>query len=89
MTALRNQRIDLRLNLDEKSLIEEAAAFSNQTVSQFVLSSASQLASKVIEQHHRIVLTQASWDAVMSAIDNPPAPNKRLRNAAARLNLLD
>ena len=89
MTALRNQRIDLRLNLDEKMLIEEAAAFSGQTVSQFVLTSAARLATRVVEEHHRIILARESWDAVMSAIDNPPAPNERLRKAAARLNLLD
>ncbi|WP_241606577.1 DUF1778 domain-containing protein [Rosenbergiella epipactidis] len=89
MTALKKQRIDIRLNEDEKSLIEEAAAFRNQTVSQFVLSSASQLASEVVEQHHRIVLAQDAWSAVMNAIDNPPAPNERLRSAATRLNLLD
>ncbi|MBT0721664.1 DUF1778 domain-containing protein [Tatumella sp. TA1] len=89
MTALKKQRIDIRLNENEKSLIEEAAAFTNQTVSQFVLSSAARQASEVIEQHHRVVLDQENWNMVMNAIENPPKPNDRLLTAAAHLKSLD
>ena len=34
MPALKKQRIDLRLTDDDKSIIEEAAAISNQTITQ-------------------------------------------------------
>ena len=44
MSAVKKQRIDLRLTDDDKSMIEEAAAISNQSVSQFMLNSASQRA---------------------------------------------
>ena len=50
MSAVKKQRIDLRLTDDDKSMIEEAAAISNQSVSQFMLNSASQRAAEVIEQ---------------------------------------
>ncbi len=53
MSAVKKQRIDLRLTDDDKSMIEEAAAISNQSVSQFMLNSASQRAAEVIEQHRR------------------------------------
>ena len=45
MSAVKKQRIDLRLTDDDKSMIEEAAAISNQSVSQFMLNSASQRAA--------------------------------------------
>lgn len=51
MPALKKQRIDLRLTDDDKSIIEEAAAISNQTITQFVVASASERAAEVIEQH--------------------------------------
>ncbi|MEH5096264.1 DUF1778 domain-containing protein, partial [Escherichia coli] len=35
MSALKKQRIDLRLTDDDKSIIEEAAAMSNQSITQF------------------------------------------------------
>ena len=85
MPALKKQRIDLRLTDDDKSIIEEAAAISNQTITQFVVASDSERAAEVIEQHRRMVLNEQSWSLVMAAITQPPAPNDRLKRAAKRL----
>ena len=85
MPALKKQRIDLRLTDDDKSMIEEAAAITNQSVTQFMLNSASERAAEVIEQHRRMVLNEQSWSLVMEAITQPPAPNDRLKRAAKRL----
>ncbi|MCV5779253.1 DUF1778 domain-containing protein, partial [Escherichia coli] len=71
MSALKKQRIDLRLTDDDKSIIEEAAAMSNQSITQFMVSSASERAVKVIEQHRRLLLSEESWNLVMDAISNP------------------
>ena len=89
MSALKKQRIDLRLTDDDKSLIEEAAAMSNQTITQFMVASASERAAQVIEQHRRLVLNEESWDLVMEALSNPPAPNARLNSAAKRLQNME
>ena len=78
MSAVKKQRIDLRLTDDDKSMIEEAAAISNQSVSQFMLNSASQRAAEVI-------LTEESWTRVMDALSNPPSPGEKLKRAAKRL----
>ena len=85
MSAVKKQRIDLRLTDDDKSLIEEAAAISNQSVSQFMLNSASQRAAEVIEQHRRVILNEESWTRVMDALSNPPLPGEKLKRAAKRL----
>lgn len=89
MTALKKQRIDLRLNEDDKHMIEEAAAMTNQSISQFMVSTASERAAKVIDQHRRLLLNEESWNLVMNAITNPPAPNDRLKRAANRLRELE
>lgn len=89
MSALKKQRIDLRLTDDDKSIIEEAAAMSNQSITQFMVSSASERAVKVIEQHRRLVLSKESWNLVMDAISNPPAPNDKLKRAANRLKSME
>ena len=86
MPALKKQRIDLRLTDDDKSMIEEAAAITNQSVTQFMLNSASECAAEVIEQHRRVVLNEESWAKVMNALSNPPAPNEKLKRAAKRLS---
>lgn len=89
MSALKKQRIDLRLTDDDKSIIEEAAAMSNQSITQFMVSSASERAVKVIEQHRRLVLNEESWNLVMDAISNPQAPNDKLKRAADRLKSME
>jgi Uncharacterized protein conserved in bacteria len=61
MPALKKQRIDLRLTDEDKTMIEEAAAMTNQTITQFMVNSASERAAEVIEQHRRLVLNEASW----------------------------
>ena len=83
------QRIDLRLNEDDKHMIEEAAAMTNQSISQFMVSTASERAAEVIDQHRRLLLNEESWNLVMDAIINPPAPNDRLKRAANRLQELE
>ncbi|EJU8407702.1 DUF1778 domain-containing protein [Salmonella enterica] len=89
MPALKKQRIDLRLNEDDKHMIEEAAAMTNQSISQFMVSTASERAAEVIDQHRRLLLNEESWNLVMDAITNPPAPNDRLKRAANRLRELE
>lgn len=85
MPALKKQRIDLRLTDDDKTIIEEAAALSNQTITQFMVSSASQRAAEVIEQHRRLILDEESWNLVMDAISCPPQPNEKLKRVTKRL----
>lgn len=89
MSVLKKQRIDLRLNEDDKHMIEEAAAMTNQSISQFMVSTASARAAEVIDQHRRLLLNEESWNLVMDAITNPPAPNDRLKRAANRLRELE
>ena len=89
MTALKKQRIDLRLSDADKSMIEEAAAMTNQTITQFLVSSASERATEVIERHRRLLLNEASWNQVMDAIENPPQPAEKLKRAARRLQTME
>ncbi len=89
MSALKKQRIDLRLTDEDKNAIEEAAAMSNQTITQFMLTSASERAAEVIEQHRRLILSDESWNLVMDAISTPPAPNDRLKRAAKSLQSME
>ena len=83
-SVAKNERLELRVSSDMKAEIETAAQISRVSVSQFIADSALARAETVISEHSRIKLTEASWDAVMDALENPPAPDERLRRAAAR-----
>lgn len=89
MPTLKKQRIDLRLNEDDKSMIEEAAAMTNQSISQFMVSTASERAAEIIDQHRRLILNEESWNLVLDAISNPPAPNSRLKRTVKRLQEME
>lgn len=89
MSALKKQRIDLRLTEDDKHMIEEAAAMTNQSISQFMVSTASERAAEVIDQHRRLLLNEESWNLVIDAITNPPTPSDRLKRAVNRLRELE
>ena len=85
MTAVKKERIDLRLNSDTRSMIEEAAAMNNQSITQFMVESASERAEQVMERHRRLVLSEESWNLVMNAISDPTPPNERMKRASERL----
>ncbi|CAG9415618.1 DUF1778 domain-containing protein [Providencia alcalifaciens] len=85
MLAPKTKRIDLRLNEEDKNLIEEAAAITNLSISQFMINIASERASEIVNHHRRLILNENSWDLVQNAINNPPAVNNRLKQAAKRL----
>ena len=50
----------------------------------FILRTVLREAQSVIEEHERVKLTQRDSRLVMELLENPPAPNAKLRKAAAR-----
>lgn len=76
-------RLDVRLTLDTKELIQRAAELRNQTITQFVVSTLSEEAGRVVDSHERTTLSDRDRDLFVRLLDAPPEPNKALRNAAA------
>lgn len=76
-------RLDIRLKPDTKELIQQAAELRNQTVTQFVVTTLSEEAGKVVAEHTRTSLSDRDRDLFLKLLDAPPAPNKALRKAAA------
>jgi len=77
-------RLDIRLQPDTKELIQAAAELRNQTLTQFVVATLADEAGKVIAAHERTVLSDRDRDLFLEALDNPPAPNRALQNAARK-----
>jgi len=51
----------------------------------FILRTALREAQLVIEQHERVKLTERDSRLVLELLENPPAPNAKLRKAARAL----
>ena len=81
----KNERVDLRLPVDQKRLIEQAAALSGLTVSGFILGSTLQRAREVLHETTVIELSARDRDRFLAALDDERArPGPALRRAARR-----
>jgi uncharacterized protein (DUF1778 family) len=81
----KSERVDLRLPLDQKRLIEQAATLSGLTVSGFILGSTIERAREVLHETAVIELSARDRDRFLAALDDERArPGPALRRAARR-----
>jgi uncharacterized protein (DUF1778 family) len=77
-----NNRVALRIRAADKAVILRAVAVAQTDMTDFILRAALREARSVIEEHERVKLTQRDSLLVLSLLENPPAPNAKLRKAA-------
>lgn len=76
-------RLEIRLRSEAKELIQQAAGLRNQSLTQFVLATLTEGAEKVVAEYQQRVLSDRDRDLFLRLLDDPPAPNAKLRRAAA------
>ncbi len=81
--TVKQERMHIRLDTLSKQKLERAAAYAHQSLSEFVLGQALHAADEVIQENETVTLGEADWGVLLDAIDNPPKPNVKLRNAFA------
>lgn len=79
----RSARLEARVSAEQKATLQQAASLSGRTLSEFVVASAQEAASRVIQEHAMVRLSRSDQVAFVSALLDPPEPNARLRQAAA------
>ena len=75
------RRITARVSDVVRTTLEQAAELSGATVNQFVVQTAYLAAQRMIERETVIRLSQRDAQRVLSLLDRPPIPNKRLKQA--------
>jgi uncharacterized protein (DUF1778 family) len=80
----KDDRLQVRLDMVSKGVLQRAATYQRKTVSQFVLASALEEAEKVIRENEVVGLSAADWTTFFDALTNPPPPNAALRRAFAK-----
>ena len=75
------RRITARVSDSVRDTLEQAAELLGATVNQFVVQTAYLEAQRVIERESVIRLSQKDARRVHALLDNPPKPNKRLKDA--------
>ena len=76
--------IDFRLSTNAKEVIEEAAALSGQSVSDFAVSTLLEKANSILESNRVRVLSERDARIFLSVLDSTDGPNDALREAGRR-----
>ena len=80
-----NKRMNLRVSLEVKAKLVRAAALRNTDLTNFITQTALREAEAVIEAAEVIKLSERDYVRVLDLLENPPAPNARLRAAIAAM----
>jgi uncharacterized protein (DUF1778 family) len=83
-TAVRTQRTEARLLPDQKKRIERAARIKGVSISDFIVQTADEAATRTIQQHETWTLTDEDRDCFIDAIMNPSEPGPGLKAAWKR-----
>jgi uncharacterized protein (DUF1778 family) len=76
--------INLRIELQTRHLIDDAAAILGKTRTEFMIESARNVAIDVLLDQRLFVLDPERYEAFVHALDNPPAPGPKLRSLLRR-----
>lgn len=71
--------INLRIELQTRQLIDDAAAVLGKTRTEFMIDGARALAIDVLLDQRLFALDAARYAAFVDALDHPPAPGPKLR----------
>jgi len=80
-----NSRLSLRIRAEEKAVLLRAVALNHTDLTDFVVRHALRAAKAVIEEADHLRLSERDSLRVLDLLENPPAPNARLRAAARAL----
>src|SRR5437016_7504078 len=82
--ARKLERLEARVTQEQKRIIERAAELRGTSVTEFIVVSAQQAATKTIRDFETLSLRDEAREVFVNAILNPPAPNETAWTAAQR-----
>jgi uncharacterized protein (DUF1778 family) len=80
----KRERLEARIDADQKALIERAAQLQGRSVSDFVLATVQEAASRVVQEATVIELSATASRRFAAALLDPAPPNIAMQRAAAR-----
>ena len=83
-TLQRDERIDLRISSDQKTLLARAASYAGVSLSNFLVSAAADRAKELVAERETLTLTPRDWSKFLGALDKTERPRPKLEAAARR-----
>ena len=82
--SLKQERLEARVTRQQKNLIAQAAALRGTSVTEFLVASAQDAATRAIQDYRLLSLHGEAHEVFVNAVLNPPIPNEAARKAARR-----
>lgn len=83
-TALKSDRIEIRLTADQKRTIEQAATISGRSVTDFSVPLLVEEAAEVIRQDRELRMSAQAWETFNEILDRPAKPIAELADLFRR-----
>ena len=80
----KTDRLSCRIAPEHKRLLERAAAHHGLSVTDYLVSTALQVAQDELLAEENIRLSPADWDKLLAILDNPPTATTDLAQAMTR-----
>jgi uncharacterized protein (DUF1778 family) len=74
---VKNARLEARVTIEQKQLLERAASLRGQNLTEFMVSALNDAATQTIRDSELIALTDRDRQAFAAALLNPPPPSER------------
>ena len=82
--SIKTARLEARITEEQKELFSKAAALLGRSLSDFVVTCVSEIATRTVREHEVMTLSSRDREIFVSALLNPPEPGVQLRTAARR-----
>ena len=89
MQKSKTERIDIRTSANVKVVLQQAAAATNKTVSEFLLDSGLMAASETLADRRLFALNDEQWNAFQAALDANPKDKPALKELLSTPSVFD
>ena len=83
-TTEKTARLEARITKEQKALFMRAAELTGRSLTDFVVASARESASRTLREHQTLMLSPRDRKAFVAALLQPPVPAAGLRKAVVR-----
>lgn len=81
---VKTARLEARVSDQQKILFQHAADLAGRSLTDFIISSVQEVAARTVREHEVLTLSGRDRQVFIDALLKPPAPSRRLRQAARR-----
>lgn len=78
---MKEDRVEFRTSHQERKQFEIAATYLGMNLSAFLRMAALERSAEVVKESNALLLSSKDRDQFLSALENPPKPNKNLKKA--------